>query len=309
MPRAARRPSTAGALPECAAPFPEWRRAPRSPGCRWCRWPPHRRPARCGSRSCACPPPVHHGSEAPFIREINCHDPDDEQYFASSMDWNLTHVRTLQAVVGHGSFSRAAETLHLSQPAVSLHIRQLEDRAGHRLLERVGKRAFPTKAGEVPPGQTRGPRARRAGGGASGARTLAGSRRRAHPRRHGRHGQHVPAASPAPASAVALPFPGAGRRHRELRGDRGGRGRQPSRPRHRDAPRVRALAGHLATLHRSARRHRRAGARVAQASGGHGPRSGPPSADPLRARGHHPPRHRRMVPPSACHTSRRDGAR
>ncbi len=65
------------------------------------------------------------------------------------MDWNLTHVRTLQAVVGHGSFSRAAETLHLSQPAVSLHIRQLEDRAGHRLLERVGKRAFPTKAGEV----------------------------------------------------------------------------------------------------------------------------------------------------------------
>jgi DNA-binding transcriptional LysR family regulator len=65
------------------------------------------------------------------------------------MDWNLTHVRTLQAVVGHGSFSRAAETLHLSQPAVSLHIRQLEECAGHRLLERVGKRAFPTKAGDV----------------------------------------------------------------------------------------------------------------------------------------------------------------
>ena len=65
------------------------------------------------------------------------------------MDLNLTHIRTLQAVVGHGSFSRAAERLHLSQPAVSLHIRQLEEGAGHRLLERVGKRAFPTKAGEV----------------------------------------------------------------------------------------------------------------------------------------------------------------
>ena len=65
------------------------------------------------------------------------------------MDLNLTHVRTLQAVVGHGSFSRAAESLHLSQPAVSLHIRQLEERAGHRLLERVGKRAFATKAGEL----------------------------------------------------------------------------------------------------------------------------------------------------------------
>ena len=65
------------------------------------------------------------------------------------MDLNLVHVRTLQAVVDHGSFSRAAESLHLSQPAVSLHIRQLEERAGHRLLERMGKRAFATKAGEI----------------------------------------------------------------------------------------------------------------------------------------------------------------
>jgi DNA-binding transcriptional LysR family regulator len=65
------------------------------------------------------------------------------------MDLNLAHLRTLQTVVSHGSFSRAAEDLHLSQPAVSLHIRQLEERAGHRLLERVGKRAFPTRAGEI----------------------------------------------------------------------------------------------------------------------------------------------------------------
>jgi len=65
------------------------------------------------------------------------------------MDLTLAHLRTLQEVVRHGSFSRAAEDLHLSQPAVSLHIRQLEERTGHRLLERVGKRAFPTRAGEV----------------------------------------------------------------------------------------------------------------------------------------------------------------
>jgi DNA-binding transcriptional LysR family regulator len=65
------------------------------------------------------------------------------------MDVSLTHLRTLQAVVSHGSFSRAAERLHLSQPAVSLHIRQLEERAGHRLLERMGKRAFATRAGEI----------------------------------------------------------------------------------------------------------------------------------------------------------------
>jgi len=63
------------------------------------------------------------------------------------MDWNPAHLRTLQAVVGLGSFSRAAERLHLSQPAVSLHVKQLEAAAGLLLVERVGKRAFATAAG------------------------------------------------------------------------------------------------------------------------------------------------------------------
>jgi DNA-binding transcriptional LysR family regulator len=65
------------------------------------------------------------------------------------VDWNLAHLRTLQAIARRGSFSRAADELHLSQPAVSLHIRQLEEGLGVPLLERVGKRAFPTRAGEV----------------------------------------------------------------------------------------------------------------------------------------------------------------
>src|SRR4029077_14703125 len=34
-------------------------------------------------------------------------------------------------------------------PAVSMHVSQLEQRLGLPLLERVGKRAFPTRAGEV----------------------------------------------------------------------------------------------------------------------------------------------------------------
>src|SRR5262249_59581829 len=59
------------------------------------------------------------------------------------------HLRTLEAIASAGSFSRAAERLHLSQPAVSLHIRQLEEGAGLPLLERVGKRAFPTQAGLI----------------------------------------------------------------------------------------------------------------------------------------------------------------
>src|SRR5256714_10310014 len=62
---------------------------------------------------------------------------------------DLQLLETLQAVARHGSFSRAARELHLTQPAVSMQVRQLERALGLPLLERVGKRAFPTKAGEV----------------------------------------------------------------------------------------------------------------------------------------------------------------
>ena len=65
------------------------------------------------------------------------------------MELSPVHVRTFAEVVRHASFSRAAETLHLSQPAVSHHIRHLEHALGARLLERVGRRALPTAAGEV----------------------------------------------------------------------------------------------------------------------------------------------------------------
>jgi len=65
------------------------------------------------------------------------------------MDLTLAHVRTLREVARLGSFSRAADLLHLSQPAVSLHVRLLEERVGLRLLDRVGKRAVPTPAADV----------------------------------------------------------------------------------------------------------------------------------------------------------------
>src|SRR5437867_135916 len=68
---------------------------------------------------------------------------------AAPMELSPVHVRTFAEVVRHASFSRAAETLHVSQPAVSHHIRHLESALGARLLERVGRRAFPTAAGEV----------------------------------------------------------------------------------------------------------------------------------------------------------------
>jgi DNA-binding transcriptional LysR family regulator len=51
------------------------------------------------------------------------------------------------AVVERKSFSQAAERLGVSQPAVSLQIRSLEQRLGHQLLDRSGRRVEPTEAG------------------------------------------------------------------------------------------------------------------------------------------------------------------
>ena len=51
------------------------------------------------------------------------------------------------AVVDRKSFSLAAEHLGVTQPAVSLHIRSLENRLGQRLLDRSGRRVEPTEAG------------------------------------------------------------------------------------------------------------------------------------------------------------------
>ena len=60
---------------------------------------------------------------------------------------NLDQLATFVKVVESGSFSAAAEKLGLTQPAVSLQIRQLEKRLGTALIERVGKKARPTDAG------------------------------------------------------------------------------------------------------------------------------------------------------------------
>jgi len=64
---------------------------------------------------------------------------------AASLD--LEHLQAFADVIELGSFSAAAERRGLTQPAVSLRIRQLERRLGARLIERVGRRATPTAAG------------------------------------------------------------------------------------------------------------------------------------------------------------------
>ena len=53
------------------------------------------------------------------------------------------------AVVEKRSFSQAAERLGVTQPAISLQVRALEERVGRRLLDRSGRRVEPTEAGRT----------------------------------------------------------------------------------------------------------------------------------------------------------------
>ncbi|CBE67867.1 MAG: LysR family transcriptional regulator [Candidatus Methylomirabilis oxygeniifera] len=52
-------------------------------------------------------------------------------------------------IVESGSFSKAADAMYLTQPTVSGHIKKLEKDVGIRLLDRLGHRATPTKAGNL----------------------------------------------------------------------------------------------------------------------------------------------------------------
>ncbi|KGB01381.1 bacterial regulatory helix-turn-helix, lysR family protein [Enterobacteriaceae bacterium ATCC 29904] len=60
---------------------------------------------------------------------------------------NLAHLATFRLVIQRGSFSAAADVLGISQPAVSLQIRQLEHFLRSRLLERTGRGVKATAAG------------------------------------------------------------------------------------------------------------------------------------------------------------------
>jgi DNA-binding transcriptional LysR family regulator len=59
----------------------------------------------------------------------------------------LRQFRVFEAVARHLSFSRAAEELHLTQPAVSMQVRGIEVILGMPLTEQLGKKIFLTEAG------------------------------------------------------------------------------------------------------------------------------------------------------------------
>lgn len=74
------------------------------------------------------------------------------------MPLELRHLRIIEAIARFGTVTRAADELGLTQPAVSMQLKQIEERIGLPLLRRRGRR--------YDDGCRRGDRALRAAGGA-----------------------------------------------------------------------------------------------------------------------------------------------
>ena len=63
------------------------------------------------------------------------------------LNFTLRQLQVFEKVAIHLNYSRAAEELYLSQPAVSMQIKQLEGHIGLPLFEQMGKKVFLTEAG------------------------------------------------------------------------------------------------------------------------------------------------------------------
>jgi DNA-binding transcriptional LysR family regulator len=64
------------------------------------------------------------------------------------MHFTIRQLRVFECVAKHLNYTTAADELFLSQPAVSMQVKQLEEQFGLALFERLGRRVFLTAAGE-----------------------------------------------------------------------------------------------------------------------------------------------------------------
>ena len=64
-------------------------------------------------------------------------------------EFNYNHLRYFWAVAQDGNLSRTAQRLNVSQSALSVQIRKLEDRLGHALFERRSRALYLTEAGRI----------------------------------------------------------------------------------------------------------------------------------------------------------------
>lgn len=62
---------------------------------------------------------------------------------------NYHHLRYFREVATEGHLGRTAERMNVSQSALSIQIKQLEERIGHRLFDRIGRSLVLTEAGHI----------------------------------------------------------------------------------------------------------------------------------------------------------------
>ncbi|NJK27513.1 MAG: LysR family transcriptional regulator, partial [Coleofasciculaceae cyanobacterium SM2_3_26] len=60
----------------------------------------------------------------------------------------LHQLKVFETVARHGSFTRAAEELYITQPSVSSQVKQLAQAVGLPLFEQIGKQLYLTDAGQ-----------------------------------------------------------------------------------------------------------------------------------------------------------------
>ncbi|MBL7003092.1 MAG: LysR family transcriptional regulator [Gammaproteobacteria bacterium] len=65
------------------------------------------------------------------------------------MHLTIQQLKLFESVTRLGSYTKAAEELFVTQPAVSIQIKRLEEQVGMPLFEQVGKKTFPTAAGKA----------------------------------------------------------------------------------------------------------------------------------------------------------------
>lgn len=65
------------------------------------------------------------------------------------IDMNLNQLRVFHSAARLLNFTRTAEELHLTQPGISKHLKELEEYYGARLFDRLGKKVVLTQAGEA----------------------------------------------------------------------------------------------------------------------------------------------------------------
>ena len=66
---------------------------------------------------------------------------------SKTMHITIRQLQVFESVAKHLSYTRAAEELNLTQPAVSMQIKQLEKSVGLNLFEQIGKKNLPYRSG------------------------------------------------------------------------------------------------------------------------------------------------------------------